>query len=67
MRQEKAEGRVKNLSGIIQEIEQAGATSLREIAEGLNARGIETARRGQWSAIQVSRVLARMEGRPGAS
>lgn len=67
VRQEKAQGRAKDLSGIIREIEKAGAASLRDIAEGLNVRGIETARGGRWSAVQVSRVLARLEGRPGAS
>jgi hypothetical protein len=40
----------------------AGAESLRAIAAGLNARGIPTARRnGQWSAVQVSRVIERGE------
>ena len=39
---------------------QAGASSLRCIAAALNERGIPTPQgRGQWSAVQVSRVLAR--------
>jgi len=33
---------------IIQEIQQAGATSLRAIAEALDARGVATAREGKW-------------------
>lgn len=38
-----------------------GATSLRAIAKGLNATGIPTARgRGQWTAVQVKRVLDRL-------
>jgi hypothetical protein len=37
----------------------SGAMSLREIAGGLNARGIKTARGGEWSAVQVKRVLER--------
>ncbi|MDA7088262.1 recombinase family protein [Pseudomonas sp. SA3-5] len=34
-----------------------GLKSLREVAECLNARGVATSRGGQWSAIQVSRVM----------
>jgi hypothetical protein len=48
------------VSPVIAELQTAGATSLRAIAEGLNARGIPTARGiGQWSATQVLRTLAR--------
>lgn len=36
-----------------------GAVSLRDIAAVLNESGIRTARGGKWSAVQVSRVLAR--------
>ena len=37
-----------------------GAGSLRAIAPGLNVRGIPTARgAGQWSAVQVARVIER--------
>jgi len=35
------------------------ALSLRQIAAGLNQRGIPTAQSGQWSAVQVKRVLQR--------
>jgi Recombinase len=35
-------------------------TSLQVIAAGLNDRGIETARGGEWSAVQVQRVLQRL-------
>ena len=45
---------------VIAELQNAGATSLRAIAAGLNERGIPTARgTGTWSATQVMRVLAR--------
>jgi hypothetical protein len=37
----------------------AGATTLRQIAEALNARGIPTARGGQWHAKSVSSILER--------
>jgi Recombinase len=44
---------------IIREIKRAGARTLREIADALNARGVATARGGQWYAMMVSNVLAR--------
>jgi DNA invertase Pin-like site-specific DNA recombinase len=59
VRKAEADRRSSDLSPIIAEIKAAGATSLREIAAALNTRGIPTARGGQWSAVQVSRVLAR--------
>ena len=44
---------------IIREIQRAGATSLRAIAEALNARGVATARGGKWQAMTVSNLLVR--------
>jgi Recombinase len=45
----------------VKALQAAGATSLRAIAEGLNAQGIPTARgQGKWSAVQVARVLVRV-------
>jgi len=44
---------------IIREAQKAGTRTLREIAEALNARGIPTARGGQWYAQSVANVLAR--------
>jgi DNA invertase Pin-like site-specific DNA recombinase len=38
---------------------RAGATSLRAIAEALDARGVATARGGKWQAMTVSNLLAR--------
>jgi DNA invertase Pin-like site-specific DNA recombinase len=38
---------------------EAGATTLRAIADALNARGVSTARGGRWYAMTVSNVLAR--------
>jgi len=41
---------------------EAGKTSLRAIAEGLNAQGIPTSRgNGEWTATQVMRVLERLD------
>jgi DNA invertase Pin-like site-specific DNA recombinase len=48
-----------NVLPIIREAQKAGATTLRDIAEALNARGIATARGGQWYATSVSNVLSR--------
>src|SRR5262245_3302556 len=55
-----ADARAADVAPIIAELQAAGFTSLRAIAAGLNARGIPTARGpGQWSAVQVARVLER--------
>ncbi|WP_083786733.1 recombinase family protein [Methylobacterium nodulans] len=41
-------------------MQASGAASLRQIATGLNQRGIPTARGGaKWTPVQVARVLAR--------
>jgi DNA invertase Pin-like site-specific DNA recombinase len=44
---------------VIREIEATGATTLRAIADALNARGIATARGGRWGAQTVANVLKR--------
>jgi DNA invertase Pin-like site-specific DNA recombinase len=54
-----AKERAVDLAPIIVELQGSGASSLRQIAAGLNARGIRTARGGEWSAVQVSRILNR--------
>jgi DNA invertase Pin-like site-specific DNA recombinase len=51
--------RAQALAPIVAEIRAAGASSLRAIAAGLDARGIATAQGGRWSAMQVKRVLER--------
>src|ERR1700745_546349 len=48
-----------NVLPIIREAQKAGANTLRQIAEALNARGIPTARCGQWYAQSVANVLQR--------
>jgi hypothetical protein len=40
-------------------LRRAGATSLHQIVDALNARGITTPRGGKWYAKSVSNVLAR--------
>jgi DNA invertase Pin-like site-specific DNA recombinase len=54
-----ADNHSANVLPIIREIRKAGATTLREIADALNARGVSTARGGRWHAMTVSNVLAR--------
>ena len=51
--------RAADLIPVISDIQAGGATSLRAIAAQLNERGIPTARGGEWTSIQVARVLAR--------
>ena len=50
-----------NILPIIREIQNSGVSSLRGIAKALTARGIKTARGGQWSAVQVTDILGRAE------
>ena len=54
-----AEHHAANVLPVIREIRRAGATTLRQIADALNARGISTARGGAWHASSVANVLAR--------
>jgi DNA invertase Pin-like site-specific DNA recombinase len=48
-----------NVLPIVEQIRQSGATTLRAIAAALNARGIHTARGGQWHDSTVRNLLAR--------
>jgi DNA invertase Pin-like site-specific DNA recombinase len=57
VRAAKASKRAADLLPMIGDLKAKGATSLHQIAEGLNQRGIKTARGGEWSAVQVQRVL----------
>jgi len=60
VRSKKAAERATDLAPTITEIQQTGVTSFRGIAAALNERSIPTARgRGNWSAVQVQRVMER--------
>ena len=48
-----------NVLPIIREAQKPGARTLREVADALNARGIATARGGQWHAQSVANILER--------
>ena len=54
-----AERFAANVLPIIREAQRAGASTLRQIPDALNARGIPTARGGQWYATTVANVLQR--------
>jgi DNA invertase Pin-like site-specific DNA recombinase len=54
-----ADQQAANVLPIIREIQRSGATSLHQIADALNARGISTPRGGKWYAKSVSNLLAR--------
>ena len=55
-----ADARAADVAPVIAELQASGAESLRAIAAGLNERGIPTARgAGEWSAVQVARVIDR--------
>lgn len=50
-----------NVLPIVDQITAAGMTTLRQIAEALNARGIRTARGGDWHATTVRNLISRRE------
>jgi DNA invertase Pin-like site-specific DNA recombinase len=54
-----ADQHAANVLPVIRELRRAGATSLHQIANALNARGITTPRGGQWYASSVRNVLER--------
>jgi len=49
-----------DLAPIIADLRQSGATSLRQLAAGLTAKGVPTARGGSWTAAAVRNVLGRL-------
>jgi DNA invertase Pin-like site-specific DNA recombinase len=57
--QAEADRAASNVLPIIAEIRRSGATTLRAVAEALNARGVPTPRGGRWHAMSVRNVLAR--------
>ncbi len=59
VRMQQADAFAANVLPIIRDIENAGVTTLKGIAEALNARGIKTARGGSWHPTTVKNVLQR--------
>jgi DNA invertase Pin-like site-specific DNA recombinase len=60
---EEADKHATNILPLIREAKRAGATTLRQVADALNARGVATARGGRWHATSIKNVLDR-EDRP---
>jgi hypothetical protein len=56
LHRERAVKMAQTLALVVAEIQAEGASSLREIAAGLNARGVPTPKGGHWSAMKVKRV-----------
>jgi DNA invertase Pin-like site-specific DNA recombinase len=56
-RQARAQQRAADLAPTIAELRQGGASSLRDLARGLNERSIPAPRGGEWTSAQVRRVL----------
>ena len=54
-----ADRHAANVIPIINAVRKAGASTLRDIANVLNARGVRTARGGMWHAMTVKNVLDR--------
>jgi DNA invertase Pin-like site-specific DNA recombinase len=54
-----ADRHAANVLPVIRAAQKAGATTLREVADVLNARGVHTARGGKWFATSVKNILER--------
>lgn len=50
-----------NVLPVIRQVQASGVSTLRGIADALNARGVATARGGRWTAVQVGAILRRAE------
>lgn len=57
---QQADARAADFGIVIADVQADGISSLKGIAEALNARGIPTARGKQWQAVQVKRVMDRL-------
>src|SRR5262245_7221447 len=58
-RSEAADAFAANVRPIIKEIQASGVSGLRGVVRALTARGVRTARGGDWTAVQVSDILRR--------
>ena len=56
-----ADTHAQDLAGVVMDIRASGATSLRALAEALNARGMLTRRGGQWQVSNVRNLLGRLK------
>ena len=60
IRAAKAARRAQDIAPTIAEIQAEGVSTLAQIAAALNRRKIPAPRGGEWQAVQVSRVLSRL-------
>jgi DNA invertase Pin-like site-specific DNA recombinase len=58
--EDRSRQKARDVAPIIAQIQAGGAVSLRQIAKGLNDRGVPAPRGGQWQAKSVQRVLERL-------
>jgi DNA invertase Pin-like site-specific DNA recombinase len=56
-----AERFAANVLPIIRQIQASGIASLQGVARALRARGVQTARGGEWTARQVANMLERTD------
>jgi hypothetical protein len=61
VRARKADDLAADMAHDLCELREAGVVMLRDLAEGLNARGRRAMRGSSWSAEQVRRVLKQVE------
>lgn len=59
-RKAKGDAQAARLAPVVASLREDGITTASGIAKALNERGIPTARGGEWQAVQVQRVLARL-------
>ena len=57
---EAADAFAANVLPVVRQLQAAGITTARAIAEALNARGVRTARGGEWHNSTVRNLLARL-------
>ena len=61
MRVSKAKTRAAQVAPVIDELRASGMNTLRELAKGLNERGILAPRGGRWAASQVRATLLALD------
>jgi DNA invertase Pin-like site-specific DNA recombinase len=59
--QQAADAFAANVLPVIEQVKAAGATSYAAIAEALNARGVRTARGGDWHSTTVRNAVLRQQ------
>jgi DNA invertase Pin-like site-specific DNA recombinase len=57
----RAAERAADLGPMIRALQEEGHSSLNRLADALNERSVPAARGGEWTAVQVQRVLARLD------